>query len=65
MLAKNLGIPQSEMYVKVYREQKIFRLPVDLVNDLKRECLERSIKEGRRITENYIAEQALKEYLYK
>lgn len=47
---------------KVHREQKIFRLPIDLINDLKRESYERSIKTGTRVTETELVEQALKAF---
>ena len=47
---------------KVHREQKIFRLPVDLINELKRESYERSIKTGSRVTETELVEQALKAF---
>lgn len=50
---------------KVHREQKIFRLPVDLIADLKKESYERSVKIGVRVTETELVEQALKEYLYR
>jgi hypothetical protein len=50
---------------KIHREQKVFRLPLDLINDLKRESFERSIKTGVRVTEAELVEQALREYLYR
>ncbi len=48
---------------KVYREQKIFRLPVDLINELKREAYEQSVKTGTRVTETELVEQALRSFL--
>jgi len=48
---------------RVHREQKIFRLPVDLIADLKREAYERSVKSGGRVTETDLVEQALRAYL--
>ncbi len=45
---------------KVHREQKIFRLPVDLINELKREAYEQSVKTGTRVTETELVEQALR-----
>lgn len=48
---------------RVHREQKIFRLPVDLIAVLKREAYERSVKSGGRVTETDLVEQALKAYL--
>ena len=50
---------------KVYREQKIFRLPVDLINELKREAYEQSVKTGTRVTETELVEQALRAFLNK
>jgi len=50
---------------KIHREQKVFRLPLDLINDLKRESFERSMKTGIRVTEAELVEQALREYLYR
>ena len=55
--------PQPMPEAKVYREQKIFRLPVDLINILKREAYERSAKTGSRVTETELVEQALWKYL--
>jgi hypothetical protein len=48
---------------KVYREQKIFRLPVDLINELKREAYEQSVKTKTRVTETELVEQALRAFL--
>ena len=48
--------------VKIHREQKIFRLPLDLINDLKREAYERSVKTGSRVTETELVEKALREF---
>jgi hypothetical protein len=47
---------------RVYREQKIFRLPVGLIDVLKRESYERSRDLGIRVTETELVEQALKEF---
>lgn len=47
---------------KVQREQKIFRLPVDLINALKRESYEQSMKTGGRVTETELVEQALRAF---
>ena len=49
---------------KVHREQKIFRLPLDLIAFLKRESYERSVKTGTRVTETELVEQALRS-MYK
>jgi len=54
--------PTTQTTTKVHREQKIFRLPVDLINQLKRESYERSMKTGSRVTETELVEQALKAY---
>jgi hypothetical protein len=47
---------------KVHREQKIFRLPVDLINELKREAYEQSVKTNTRVTETELVEQALRAF---
>lgn len=57
------GITQLVTPTKVHREQKIFRLPLNLINELKRESYERSIKTGTRVTETELVEQALRAYL--
>ena len=48
---------------KVYREQKVFRLPIDLIEALKKESYEQSLKTGSRITETELVEQALRAFL--
>ena len=48
---------------RVHREQKIFRLPLDLINALKRESYERSVKTGTRVTETELVEQAIRAFL--
>lgn len=48
---------------KVHREQKVFRLPLDLINTLKREAYERSVKTGSRVTETELVEQSLRSFL--
>lgn len=50
---------------KVHREQKIFRLPVELINELKREAYEQSVKTNTRVTETELVEQALRAFLNK
>jgi hypothetical protein len=47
---------------RVHKEQKIFRLSLDLINELKRESYERSLKTGVRVTETELVEQALRAY---
>lgn len=51
---------QHAVEAKVYREQKVFRLPIDLINVLKRESYERSVKSGTRVTETELVEHALR-----
>jgi hypothetical protein len=53
----------QSMVTKVHREQKVFRLPLDLINALKRESYERSVKTGLRVTETELVEQALRSML--
>ena len=55
---------QSQLVVesKMHREQKVFRLPLDLINLLKRESYERSVKTGSRVTETELVEQALRNF---
>jgi hypothetical protein len=51
---------QPVFEAKVHREQKVFRLPLDLINTLKREAYERSMKTGSRVTETELVEQSLR-----
>ena len=53
---------QLVIEAKVHREQKVFRLPLDLINDLKREAYERSVKSGSRVTETELVEQSLRAF---
>ncbi len=48
---------------KVHREQKVFRLPMDIILALKRESYELSVKTGNRVTETEIVEKALRAYI--
>jgi hypothetical protein len=57
--------PQQVTTEKVHREQKIFRLPLDMIGTLKREAYERSVKTGSRVTETELVEQALAEFFNK
>jgi hypothetical protein len=57
--------PSQVATEKVHREQKIFRLPLDLINKLKREAYERSIQTGSRVTETELVEQALRDFFKK
>ena len=56
--------PAAQLIVeaKVHREQKVFRLPLDLINELKREAYERSVKAGFRVTETELVEQSLRKF---
>lgn len=45
------------------KEQKAFRLPVDLIVALRREAFERTEKTGTRVTETELVEDALRTYL--
>ncbi len=54
---------ESVKSARIHREQKIFRLPLDLINDLKREAYERSVKAGYRVTETELVEQSLRAFL--
>lgn len=63
--ADRVGTPQPISVAspaKVHREQKIFRLPLDLIAFLKRESYERSVKTGSRVTETELVEQALRAF---
>jgi hypothetical protein len=48
---------------RIHREQKVFRLPLDLIDALKREAFEQSMQSGVRVTETELVEQALRAYL--
>ncbi|MDD2882948.1 MAG: hypothetical protein PHQ58_21260 [Rhodoferax sp.] len=50
---------------KVHREQKVFRLPLDLINTLKREAYERSVETGSRVTETELVEKSLRLFFDK
>lgn len=54
---------QPVVNARVHREQKVFRLPLDLINALRRESYERSVKTGSRVTETELVEQALRAFL--
>jgi hypothetical protein len=51
-----------EVVTRVHREQKVFRLPLDLINELKRESYERSMRTGSRVTETELVEQSLRAF---
>lgn len=63
VISPQAPIAQPMVEAKVYREQKVFRLPIDLINVLKRESYERSVKAGSRVTETELVEQALRMFL--
>lgn len=46
------------------RKQKLARLPVSLLNDLKKRALEISLETGKRVSEEDLIEEALKKFLY-
>lgn len=50
---------------KIHREQKIFRLSVELINELKKQSYERSVAAGIRVTETELVENALRAYFDK
>jgi hypothetical protein len=50
---------------RVYREQKIFRLPIDLIDELRDQAYERSKASGTRVTETSLVEEALKAFFKK
>lgn len=60
--ADNAVIQAQAPTKRVQREQKIFRLPIDLINTLKRESYERSMNTGERVTETELVEQALRAF---
>ena len=59
----NPSVAQAIVTTKVHREQKVFRLPLDLINALKTASYEQSMKTGSRVTETELVEQALREFL--
>ncbi len=53
-------MPSSD--IRVHREQKVFRLPLDLILELKKEAYERSTRTGIRVTETELVEQAIRAF---
>lgn len=53
----------AKMESRIHREQKVFRLSLDLINALKKESYERSMKTGTRVTETELVEQAIRAFL--
>ncbi len=62
-VASTPSINAADGDTKLRREQKVFRLPLDLINALKRESYEKSVKTGSRVTETELVEKALREFL--
>lgn len=62
IVSDSIQIDAKATDIRVHREQKIFRLPLELIKTLKREAYERSEKTGCRITETELVEQALREF---
>jgi hypothetical protein len=56
-------VVEQPVVARVHREQKVFRLPLDLINALKRETYERSMATGLRVTEMELVEKALRIFL--
>ncbi len=48
-----------------FRKQMVMQLPVALINDLKRRALDQSVNSGKRVTQQQLVEEALKNYLYR
>ena len=48
----------------VFRKSMVMQLPVALINDLKRRALDQSVRSGKRVTQQQLVEEALKNYLY-
>ena len=55
--------PKLVKQPKIYKEQKLYRLPTDLIEGLREMAYEKSKKEGRRVTETEIVEQAIREHI--
>jgi hypothetical protein len=54
---------EQEIAPKIVREQKIFRLPVDMIRALKTAAYERSMTSNSRVTETDLVETAIKRFL--
>ena len=57
------GRRKKEVVLQQQRDQKVFRLSVDICQALKNEAYRRSIESGKRVTENELVEQALRRLL--
>lgn len=59
----NLASSHQVKSLHTYKEQKVFRLPIELIKALKKESYERSMETGVRVTETEIVEEALRTLL--
>ncbi|MFC5491388.1 hypothetical protein [Dokdonella soli] len=48
-----------------FRKQMVMQLPVPLINELKRRALDLSLQSGKRVTQQQLVEEALKNYLHR
>lgn len=48
-----------------FRKQMVMQLPVSLINELKKRALELSLQTGKRVTQQQLVEEALKDYLHR
>lgn len=55
--------PEPVKQPKIYKEQKLYRLPTDLIEGLREMAYEKSKTEARRVTETEIVEQAIRKYI--
>lgn len=58
---KTITIPAPP--AKIAREQKVFRLPVTLTEDLKMAAFKLSVAQNRRVTETEIVEIAIRAFI--
>jgi hypothetical protein len=63
ILESQVKSAQPVASARVNRQQKVFRLSLDLIQALKRESYERSVEKGSRVTETDLVEKALRAYL--
>lgn len=64
VLRESLPPQRTEpLMFKMQKEQKLFRLSMDIIDALKRESYERSVATRTRVTEVELVEQALRAYL--
>ncbi|MFT9099949.1 MAG: hypothetical protein ABF416_05435 [Zymomonas mobilis subsp. pomaceae] len=55
-------LPKAEIK-KVETQQKIFRLPIDIINALKLHVAHQQVETGQKISETKIVEKLLRDYL--